>query len=54
VDGRALEDYVNKGDIVPPELTVKLLIKCIESRNSKKILVDGFPRSLEVANYFEK
>jgi hypothetical protein len=29
-DGKLLDEYVSKGDIVPPELTVKLLIKCIE------------------------
>ena len=49
-----LESYVNNGDIVPAELTVKLLINEIKTRDSKKILIDGFPRSLEIAHYFEK
>ena len=49
-----LDSYVTNGDIVPAELTVKLLIKSMQRLNAKKYLIDGFPRSLEIAQYFEK
>lgn len=52
-DGKELDSYVNKGDIVPAELTVKLLIKRIRSLSASKYLIDGFPRALEIARYFE-
>ena len=49
-----LDSYVTNGDIVPAELTVKLLINGIQQRKAQKYLIDGFPRSLEIAQYFEK
>jgi adenylate kinase family enzyme len=48
-DGKVLDNYVSKGDIVPAELTVKLLINGIKRKNAKKYLIDGFPRGLDIA-----
>lgn len=48
-DGKVLDKYVSKGDIVPAELTVKLLINGIKRKNAKKYLIDGFPRGLDIA-----
>ena len=42
-----------EGQLVPNQMTIQLLIKAIMSRPSKKYLIDGFPRSLDQALYFE-
>lgn len=45
---------MEKGQIVPTEVTVTLLMKAIRSRQAKRFLVDGFPRGVEQALCLEK
>ncbi|CAN1159047.1 Probable UMP-CMP kinase 2, partial [Linum perenne] len=40
-------NIIKDGKIVPSELTVKLILKEMESSHSNKFLIDGFPRTEE-------
>lgn len=42
-----INTYIQEGKIVPAEVTVRLLRDAMESSNSDKFLVDGFPRDME-------
>ena len=49
-DAELINDYIKKGLIVPGEITINLLLKKIrfyEAQGQKKIIIDGFPRSME-------
>ena len=49
-DAELINDYIKKGLIVPGEITINLLLKKIryyEQQGNKKIIIDGFPRSME-------
>ncbi|EKX52061.1 hypothetical protein GUITHDRAFT_65521, partial [Guillardia theta CCMP2712] len=41
-----INTYIREGKIVPVEITVKLLLAAMEKSETKKFLIDGFPRSL--------
>lgn len=41
-----INTYIKEGKIVPAEVTVGLLRKAMDSSNTDKFLVDGFPRDL--------
>lgn len=43
-----------EGGLVPSDLTVQILINGLIAIPSKNYLIDGFPRSVEQAVYFEK
>jgi adenylate kinase family enzyme len=46
--GTKLNDIMNKGDLVPTNLTYDLLFNAIEKNKChKKLIIDGFPRSVE-------
>lgn len=67
-DAELINDYIKKGLIVPGEITINLLLKKIrvlflefilaaqfyESQGQKKIIIDGFPRSMENLEGWEK
>lgn len=43
-----IDSYINKGNLVPDELTVKMLKERISQPDAKKgFILDGFPRNLE-------
>ncbi|KAK4936842.1 bifunctional uridylate/adenylate kinase [Elasticomyces elasticus] len=56
--GQLIADYIKDGKIVPMEITVKLLEGAIRSNLNKdgtgKVLVDGFPRKMDQAIFFEE
>jgi len=56
--GQLIKDYIKDGKIVPMEITVKLLENAIRSKMSKdtadKFLIDGFPRKMDQAVFFEQ
>lgn len=56
--GQLIKDYIKDGLIVPMEITVKLLSNAIEDKlggdGTGKFLVDGFPRKLDQALFFEQ
>jgi len=53
-EGQEIHALESKGELVPSELTVKVLVKAMKTKNAKKYLIDGFPRSLDQALYFER
>jgi len=58
--GELIKDYIKDGLIVPMEITVKLLENAIRASLDKsgsdtgKFLIDGFPRKLDQAIFFEE
>ncbi|XP_065871185.1 UMP-CMP kinase [Euphorbia lathyris] len=52
--GAMILKTIQEGKIVPSEVTVKLIKKELESSDSNKFLIDGFPRSDENRIAFEK
>jgi UMP-CMP kinase len=56
--GQLIKDYIKEGQIVPMEVTVKLLENAMRTRMDKdgvsKFLIDGFPRKMDQAIFFEE
>lgn len=58
--GSLIKSYIKDGKIVPMEITVALLSNSMaaagagEGEGTKRFLVDGFPRKLDQATFFEK
>lgn len=53
-EGEQVKKIVAAGGLVPFELTVQILINALIATPSKTYLVDGFPRAIDQAIYFEK
>ncbi|XVF49336.1 hypothetical protein PTKIN_Ptkin04bG0003300 [Pterospermum kingtungense] len=53
-DGAMILNTIKEGKIVPSQVTVKLIQKEIESSDTDKILIDGFPRTEENRIAFER
>jgi len=51
--GKAIEDYLKKGKLVPDELVNKVIISKIR-KTKKGIILDGYPRDLTQAKFLEK
>lgn len=54
--GQLIKDYIKDGKIVPMEVTVKLLENAMHAKLSHgrgRFLIDGFPRKLDQAAFFE-
>ncbi|XP_004506608.1 UMP-CMP kinase-like isoform X2 [Cicer arietinum] len=51
--GSMILDTIREGKIVPSEVTVKLILRELESGDNHKFLIDGFPRSEENRIAFE-
>lgn len=47
--GRAAMPYVDRGDLVPDELVVQMILDFIRSQGSEGIALDGFPRTIPQA-----
>ena len=45
--GRLIDEHIREGKIVPVEITCSLLLKAIRDRGFKRVLIDGFPRSMD-------
>ncbi|KIX06577.1 uncharacterized protein Z518_04553 [Rhinocladiella mackenziei CBS 650.93] len=56
--GQLIKDYIKDGLIVPMEITVKLLENAmrskLDSNGRGKFLIDGFPRKMDQAIFFEE
>ncbi len=53
--GKEIEKYVNKGELVPDELAIKLIAKRFEEKDTKRgMILDGFPRNINQALELEK
>ena len=51
--GKLIADHIKAGTIVPQEVTLALLEQAMRESNSKKFLIDGFPRKMDQAIKFE-
>jgi UMP-CMP kinase len=54
--GQLIKDYLKDGEIVPMEVTVKLLENAMQANLSDskgRFLIDGFPRKMDQAAFFE-
>jgi len=45
---------MSEGKLIPYQLTVKILINALKATPAKSYLIDGFPRAIDQAEYFEK
>ena len=45
--GALISKHMKEGTIVPVEITCNLLIKAIQQAKARRVLVDGFPRSMD-------
>ncbi|XP_042435689.1 UMP-CMP kinase 3-like isoform X1 [Zingiber officinale] len=52
-DGAMIRNMMKEGKIVPPEVTIKLLLRAILESGNDKFLIDGFPRDEENRAAFE-
>ncbi|MCH88134.1 adenylate kinase [Trifolium medium] len=52
--GTMILDTIREGRIVPSAVTVKLILREMESSDNHKFLIDGFPRSEENRIAFER
>lgn len=53
--GKIAKSYIDKGHLVPPELAADVILKKILSDDCKNgYILDGFPRSIQQADIFEK
>jgi UMP-CMP kinase len=59
--GQMIKDYIKEGKIVPMEVTVKLLENAMHEKLDKegsdgrgRFLIDGFPRQMDQAIFFEE
>lgn len=53
--GREAKSYMDRGDLVPDELTIRMLADRISKEDAANgFLLDGFPRTLEQADALEK
>jgi len=51
--GQQCHEYTIKGELIPSEMIIYILVKAIITHSAKKFLIDGFPRSMEQAMFFE-
>ncbi len=52
--GKKIEDYVSRGDLVPDEITIKLVEECLLKHECKRgFFIDGFPRTIAQAEALE-
>jgi adenylate kinase len=53
--GRAAQPYLDRGDLVPDDLTVGLVLDCLENRgDAKGVILDGFPRNVAQARALDE
>ena len=53
--GKAIKEYSNKGELVPDQIIIKLLIKRLEWSDCEKgFILDGFPRTEKQAEALAK
>lgn len=52
--GKLAQSYMEKGLLVPDEVTIKMILEKIATLNSKGFMLDGFPRTIEQAEALDK
>ena len=53
--GKLAESYISKGQLVPDEVTIKIVKDRLEEKDVEDgIILDGFPRTIEQAKALDK
>ena len=52
--GELINSYIKEGQIVPMEITIKLLDTAMLQSGGNRFLIDGFPRKMDQAHKFEE
>jgi len=53
-EGEMMKRIMNEGGLIPYQLTVRVLVNALIAQPSKNYLIDGFPRAIDQAIYFEQ
>ncbi len=52
--GKKAKAYIDRGDLVPDEITIPMVLETLQKSKDKGWLLDGFPRSLAQAEALDK
>src|SRR5258708_39376745 len=52
--GKEAEGYMQRGDLVPDALIVKMIENELDSQPQKSFIMDGFPRTVAQAEAFDE
>ncbi|KAJ3016973.1 UNVERIFIED_CONTAM: bifunctional uridylate/adenylate kinase [Siphonaria sp. JEL0065] len=52
--GELINNIIKEGQIVPMEITIKLLHQAMKASGGKRFLIDGFPRAIDQGQKFEE
>ena len=52
--GRSIKSIADRGDLVPKELVINLLLQALKRIKAHTLLIDGFPRDTQQAVYLEQ
>jgi len=52
--GKKAKEYIERGDLVPDEITIPMVLETLAKSKDKGWLLDGFPRSLAQAEALDK
>lgn len=47
--GKKAKEYIERGDLVPDEITIPMVLETLKTRGGSGWLLDGFPRNMEQA-----
>ncbi len=52
--GQKAKSYIDKGDLVPDEITIDMIKEIISDPNIKGLIFDGFPRTVKQAEFLDR
>jgi len=52
--GKKAKEYIERGDLVPDDITIPMVLETLEKSKEKGWLLDGFPRSLAQAEALDE
>lgn len=44
--GKKAQEYINRGDLVPDDITIPMVLETLKTKGAKGWLLDGFPRNM--------
>ncbi len=52
--GKKAKEYIDRGDLVPDEITIPMILEILKEQGQKGWLLDGFPRNTEQAKKLQE
>jgi adenylate kinase len=52
--GEKINNFVSKGNLVPIEVVIEVIINAIKNSDNDNIIIDGYPRSVEQMNKLDE